>query len=47
MLWADTAEHGWTPIAMLLNVDFYAINQMIADGSILAPPAADLDGLFG
>ena len=47
LLRANTAEQGWTNIATLQNVDAWAVYFRIVDGSILAPPAADLGDLIG
>ncbi len=47
MLRANTAKQGWTNIATLQNADAWAVYCRIADGSILAPPAADLGDLIG
>ena len=44
---ANTAEYGWITIAKLLNVDADALGEVIADGSILAPAAAELGDLLG
>ena len=46
ILWANTAENGWINIATLLNVDSSTLDDMIDDGSILAPPAVNLGDLL-
>ena len=47
ILGANTAESGWTYLAVFTNVDAAALSMKIADGSILAPPAVDLGDLLG
>lgn len=38
---ANTAHEGWTFIARFENVDAFQMNQMVANGSILAPVVGD------
>jgi len=47
ILGANTAESGWTYLAVFTNVDANALSMKIANGSILAPPAVDLGDLIG
>ena len=47
ILGANTAESGWTYLAVFTNVDANALSAKIANGSILAPLGADLGDLIG
>jgi len=47
ILWADTAEGGWVPIAAFMNVDANALSMKIANGSILPSSTGDLGDLIG
>jgi Ca2+-binding RTX toxin-like protein len=47
ILGANTAESGWTYLAVFTNVDANALSTKIANGSILAPLGTDLGDLLG
>lgn len=47
ILGANTAESGWTYLAIFTNVDADALSMKIANGSILAPSGVDLGDLIG
>jgi Ca2+-binding RTX toxin-like protein len=47
ILGANTAESGWTYLAVFTNVDANALSMKIANGSILAPSGVDLGDLIG
>jgi Ca2+-binding RTX toxin-like protein len=47
ILGANTADSGWTYLAVFTNVDANALSMKIANGSILAPSGVDLGDLIG